>query len=69
MTQVAFSNNVGAAVQAGFDYNFSGRWFANVDVKQIFLNADAHVDTVLGPVRAHTGLDPLIIGAGIGYRF
>ena len=38
MTQVAFSNNVGAAVQAGVDDNFAGHWFANFDVKQIFVN-------------------------------
>jgi outer membrane protein len=69
VTHFSVGNNVGLALQAGFDYNFSGHWFANFDVKQIFLNADAHVDALGTTVRAHTGLDPLIIGAGIGYRF
>ena len=56
-------------MQAGIDYNFTGHWFANFDVKQIFLNADAHVDALGTTVKARTALDPLVIGAGIGYRF
>lgn len=69
VTSVSYSNNVGAAIQAGFDYNVSGHWFANFDVKQIFLNTTANINTVLGPIKASTALNPLVIGAGIGYRF
>jgi outer membrane protein len=69
VTHVSFSNNVGAAIQAGFDYNFTGHWFANFDVKQIFLNTTAHVDALGTTVAAKTWLNPLVIGAGIGYRF
>jgi outer membrane protein len=69
VTHVSFDNNPGAAIQAGFDYNFAGHWFANFDVKQIFVNTTAHLRTVLGPVTAKTALNPLVIGAGIGYRF
>lgn len=69
VTHVSFSNNVGAAIQAGFDYNFTGHWFANFDVKQIFLNTTAHVDALGTTVTAKTALNPLVIGAGIGYRF
>jgi outer membrane protein len=67
VTSVGFSNNVGAAIQAGFDYNFSGHWFANFDVKQIFLNTTASINS--GAIKANTALNPLVIGAGIGYRF
>ena len=38
-------------------------------MKQIFLNTTANINTVLGPVKANTALNPLVIGAGIGYRF
>ncbi len=65
----SLDNNVGAALQAGFDYNVSGHWFANFDVKQIFVNTTAHLNTALGPVTAKTSLDPLVVGAGVGYRF
>lgn len=66
---LSIDSNVGAAVQIGADYNISGRWFANVDFKQIFLDTTAHLSTVLGPVTAKTSLDPMVVGAGIGYRF
>ncbi len=67
INQLAMKNNVGFALQAGFDYNFSGNWFANFDVKQIFVNTTASVNG--GVVQAKTALNPLVIGAGIGYRF
>jgi outer membrane protein len=59
----------GEALQIGFDYNIQGHWFLNVDAKQIFLKTKADAVTVLGPVSARTALDPLVVGAGVGYRF
>jgi outer membrane protein len=67
VSSLSLDNSVGAAVQAGFDYNLIGHWFANFDVKQIFLNTTAHIDG--GAIIAKTALNPLIVGAGIGYRF
>jgi outer membrane protein len=67
VTQLAMSSNVGAAIQAGFDYNFAGHWFANFDVKQIFVNTTASING--GAIRAKTALNPTVVGAGLGYRF
>jgi outer membrane protein len=67
VNQLAMTSGVGAAIQAGFDYNFSGHWFANFDVKQIFLNTSASING--GAIKAKTALNPLVIGARIGYRF
>lgn len=61
------SVNFGAAIQAGVDYNITGHWFANFDVKQIFLDTKARING--GAIVAKTALNPTIIGAGIGYRF
>jgi outer membrane protein len=69
VTHFSVGTGVGPAIQAGIDYNFSGHWFANIDVKQIFLNTNAHVDALGTTVKAHTALDPLVVGLGIGYRF
>lgn len=69
VTHVSLRNGVGAALQAGFDYNVSGHWFLNADVKQIFFNTRAEASTVLGRVTAKTSLDPLVAGVGVGYRF
>ena len=67
MTKFGLSTSAGAAIQAGFDYNISGHWFANFDVKQVFLNTEARING--GTIIAKTALNPTIIGAGIGYRF
>ena len=67
VTKVGFSNAVGAAIQAGFDYSIGGPWFVNFDVKQIFLNTDARING--GAIIAKTALNPTIIGAGVGIRF
>ena len=69
VTRLSVNDSWGPAVQAGFDYNFSGHWFANFDVKQIFLNTAAHVGTGAVNIKAKDALNPLVIGAGIGYRF
>ena len=69
VTHFHVGTGVGPSVQAGIDYNITGHWFANLDVKQIFLNTDAHVDALGTTVKARTSLDPLVVGAGIGYRF
>ena len=69
VTQVAFSNNVGAAVQAGVDYNFAGHWFANFDVKQIFVVHDGQHQWRRDPGAQHRAQSAGDSGAGIGYRF
>jgi outer membrane protein len=61
------SNNLGYAVQAGFDYALSERMYLNVDVKQIFLSTNAKV--LNGAVRAKTDLNPLVLGVGVGWKF
>jgi outer membrane protein len=67
VTSVGYSNNVGGAIQAGFDYNFAGHWFANFDVKQIFVSTTASING--GAINAHTWLNPTVVGVGLGYRF
>ncbi len=69
VTSLSVDTAVGGALQVGFDYALGGHWYANVDVKQIFLSTTANIGTVLGRVKAKTDLNPLVIGVGIGYRF
>ena len=64
-----YSDNVGAALQAGADYNVSGRWYLNVDVKKIYLSTDVKLGTTLGPITAKADIDPWLVGLGVAYRF
>jgi outer membrane protein len=69
VTRMKLENNFGYVLQAGVDWNVSGNWFLNADVKQIFLDTTAKLTTALGPVKAKTALNPTVVGLGIGYRF
>ena len=64
-----YSNNVGAALQAGADVRLSGHWYLNLDVKKLFLETDVTLGTAVGQVKAKVNLDPWLVGAGFGYRF
>jgi outer membrane protein len=64
---VSYDDGFGAVLQAGADYHLTGRWYANIDVKHLFLNTTAKING--GAIRADVDLDPTIVGAGIGYRF
>jgi outer membrane protein len=69
-TKFHLSDTVGAALQAGVDYNITGSWYLNVDVKKIFLTTKAKFATNTSTVvTSDVQLDPWLVGAGIGYRF
>lgn len=60
-------NAWGAAVQAGVDYHLTGNWFANVDFKKLWLGTE--YTAAGGAAKGHVDIDPIIVGAGVGYRF
>jgi outer membrane protein len=65
--KLSLSGNIGGAFQVGFDYNFTGHWFFNVDFKQLILHTTATLNR--GAIKANDRLSPAVVGAGIGYRF
>lgn len=68
ITDVDYSNSLGYALQAGIDIQLRDWWYANFDIKKVFVDTDINVNN--GVVRANgTDLDPRVIGVGIGYRF
>ena len=67
VTGLKLNDAWGGAVQAGVDYHLSGNWFANVDFKKLWLGTDYSATSPA--VHGHVDLDPIIVGAGIGYRF
>ncbi|HVJ55327.1 MAG TPA: OmpW family outer membrane protein [Aliidongia sp.] len=64
---ISYDNNVGGALQAGFDFALSDRWVLNLDVKQLFLNTTVRLNG--GAIKADVDLNPTLIGVGVGYRF
>jgi len=73
----------GVVGQAGMDYMFNEHWGLNLDVKYIMMEPTVHtkvaawspapgtalVGPLYAPVRVFLPLDPLVISAGLTYRF
>ena len=58
--------SVGAAAQAGFDYEVTEGVFLNVDVKKVLIRSDV---TAGGATLTTADLDPWLYSIGVGYRF
>ncbi|GGY29031.1 OmpW/AlkL family protein [Pseudoduganella albidiflava] len=59
-------DSIGLAAQAGIDFKLDRNWSLNVDVKKVRLRSDV----LIGGVKASkVKVDPVLFGAGIGYRF
>jgi outer membrane protein len=62
----------GATIQAGIDIAMGGGWYLNADVKKTWLDTTAtwrNSAVTGGDIVAKVDLDPLIVSAGLGYRF
>lgn len=70
-TSFKLDNNRGFDVQAGFEYKLGGNWFLNFDFRKLWLETDARANAFDAfPVTAHVNYNaPIIVCAGIGYRF
>lgn len=67
LTNAKYSDTFGAALQAGADFPLGNNWYANVDVKKLYINTNARFAN--NTVTADVDIDPWIIGAGVGYKF
>ncbi len=67
INNISYDDHVGWALQAGVDYNLGSNWFANLDLKKLFVSTTAHINN--NAVTANIDVDPWLVGAGLGYRF
>lgn len=67
LNAVKYDDSVGAALQAGVDIPLQGNWYANLDVKKVFIDTTAKFSP--SGIRADVDIDPWLIGVGIGYKF
>lgn len=59
-------SSFGFAVQVGFDYEVAKNIYLNLDVKKVQIRTDV---TSNGTKIGEFKIDPLLIGAGVGFRF
>ncbi|MDX2095204.1 MAG: OmpW family outer membrane protein [Alphaproteobacteria bacterium] len=67
LTDAHYKDSVGIALQAGADIPIQGNWYANVDVKKIYIDTNAKFSN--NAVRADVDIDPWFVGIGLGYKF
>ena len=68
-TSVDAGDSIGWALQAGVDYDLNDKWFLNLDVKYIDIDLDVTLNS-RGTIRTtEVGINPVIVGVGVGYRF
>ncbi|ANW05876.1 OmpW/AlkL family protein [Bradyrhizobium icense] len=70
VTDLHVSNQVGAAVQFGFDYMLDSHWGLNFDVKKLWLRPDysAIVNNAI-PVTGRANIDPWLVGGGFTFKY
>jgi outer membrane protein len=59
-------DSTGLALQAGVDVKLDARWSFNLDIKKLQLRSDVDIG---GARASRVQVDPLLVGAGFGYRF
>lgn len=69
INRTTYDDAWGYALQAGVDYNISGNWYLNADVKKIFVSTDVTLVTGANTIKADVDLDPWVVGLGVGYKF
>lgn len=71
LVNVHATSKVGTALQLGADYAFDEKWGVFLDVKKLFIEVDVSANLPGGGPAATTTakLNPLVIQAGVSYRF
>jgi outer membrane protein len=66
-TRLEADGSFGYALQVGSDYWLNDHWGVNFDVKKVWVDVDASINS--GAIRGNVDLNPWIVGAGVSYRF
>jgi outer membrane protein len=76
ITNLRVNNAVGASIRAGFDVMLSDQWGVFFSANKVFLgtNVSGNINPAIpllggAPVSAHITVNPLVLFAGVTYRF
>lgn len=62
-----YKDRFGPVLEIGGDFRIAPRWYANFEVKKVFL--DTTLKGLNGALRSEIEINPWVVGFGIGYRF
>ncbi|MEZ5939267.1 MAG: OmpW family outer membrane protein [Hyphomonadaceae bacterium] len=69
VTSIKYDDSFGGALQAGMDYQLNDTWSVNVDVRKIWIQSDVTIMAGATRIDADVDINPLVVTAGLGYRF
>jgi outer membrane protein len=69
VTAISYDDSFGGALQAGADFRINDHWFANVDVRKIWISTDVDIRAGATAIKANVDINPVVVSTGIGYRF
>ncbi len=64
---VDLDNGFGYSLQAGADIALQGPWSLNVDVKKVFFDTTANINS--GALHSDVTIDPMVVSVGLGRKF
>ena len=67
--RIEFESSVGLIVNGGFNYNFGDRWALNADARYAPIETDSEALFVGRDEVEEIHVEPLIVSAGLSYRF
>ncbi len=68
--KLSLDTSTGVAAQIGADFNFSGSWLLNADIRYIDIGTKATIKGDEGKLSLGTvNIDPLVYSLMVGYRF
>ena len=68
-TNAKLNPAAGLAAQIGAQYMVADRWGVFADVKKTYLRTTAKGYFGLTPIKGAVTLDPLVVSAGVAFRF
>jgi outer membrane protein len=69
LSDLKVRHTMGVAFQAGVDLMLDDHWGVFLDVKKAILRTEASGYLGPAPIKADVRLDPLVLHAGLTYRF
>jgi outer membrane protein len=69
VTSIDYGDSFGPALQIGADIPLNDTWSINLDVRKIWIQTDVTIRAGTTVIPAEVDIDPIVVTAGVGFRF
>lgn len=68
-SDLKLDSSLGLAIQAGVDYQLTGKWLLNTSVRYIDIDTEAHFNVLGTTGKTGVDIDPWVLSVMLGYKF